>query len=149
MSASLLKVRPAFDLRLMRRRRSRTLKKPSARRPAPTAKGDPEPEVEGHPAKTGETRRQAKSRKKEPPGPSLPGANASLWGSDTAGDSQQGAGYTTQQLADLLGLEAQTLRKAHSKEGAYMGVIVPTKLANGRLRWPADSARLFLRGAGR
>lgn len=46
--------------------------------------------------------------------------------------------FTTSSLAQRLGLQPQTLRAAVCRHGNYFGVI-PSRLANGRLLWPADS----------
>lgn len=54
--------------------------------------------------------------------------------------------YTTAQFATELGLSPETLRKAHSKTGSYMGV-VPVKQVNGRLLWPADAVAKLKGGA--
>ncbi|MEW9580602.1 DNA-binding protein [Paraburkholderia sp. DGU8] len=45
---------------------------------------------------------------------------------------------TTEALAGMLGLKVQTLRKRFCQTGSYFG-LVPMKLPNGRLLWPADS----------
>jgi predicted DNA-binding transcriptional regulator AlpA len=45
---------------------------------------------------------------------------------------------TTAQLAEKLGLKAQTLRKRYSETGSYFSV-VPVKLVNRTLRWPSNS----------
>ena len=47
-------------------------------------------------------------------------------------------GITTEQLAGLLHLKAQSLRAALSREGHYFG-LRPRKLPNGRLIWPDDA----------
>ncbi len=49
-------------------------------------------------------------------------------------------GFSTEELASLLGLKPNTLRAALCKGEGYFGVH-PTKLKNGRLRWPADSVQ--------
>lgn len=45
---------------------------------------------------------------------------------------------TTFELARLLGIQAESLRKAVTRNGHYFG-IVPARLANRRLIWPEDS----------
>lgn len=45
-------------------------------------------------------------------------------------------GIGTKTFAGKNLVKPQTVRKGYSVNGAYMGV-VPTKLANGRLLWPA------------
>jgi len=45
---------------------------------------------------------------------------------------------TTEQLALILGMKPQTLRKHHSEFGSYYG-IRPSKLPNGKLRWPSNA----------
>lgn len=51
-------------------------------------------------------------------------------------------GFTTEALAAGTGHKPQTLRAAYSKHGHWC-TLVPSKLPNGRLLWPADSiARL-------
>lgn len=45
---------------------------------------------------------------------------------------------TTMALAQRLGLQPQSLRAAVCQKGSYFG-IVPNRLPNGRLLWPADS----------
>ncbi|WP_076098027.1 DNA-binding protein [Chromobacterium subtsugae] len=52
---------------------------------------------------------------------------------------------TTNALADLLGLRAQSLRKRFSQTGSYFGVR-PTKLPNGQLRWPVDAVARLMKG---
>lgn len=47
-------------------------------------------------------------------------------------------GFTTEALADGLGLKPQTLRAAYCKNGHWCK-LVPVKLPNGRLLWPADA----------
>lgn len=50
---------------------------------------------------------------------------------------------TTEQLANALQMNPQSLRKRLSQTGTYFGVR-PIKLPNGKLRWPSDSlARLI------
>lgn len=45
---------------------------------------------------------------------------------------------TTSSLAARLGIQPQSLRAAVCRAGSYYGV-VPTRLPNGRLLWPADA----------
>ncbi len=45
---------------------------------------------------------------------------------------------TTEQLAKLLHLQPQSLRASICRNGSYYG-LVPRKLPNGRLMWPADA----------
>ena len=46
----------------------------------------------------------------------------------------QGQLLTTEQLAELLGVQPATIRRGHCMAGHYGGLI-PAKLHNGRLRW--------------
>ncbi|WP_211468465.1 DNA-binding protein [Collimonas silvisoli] len=52
---------------------------------------------------------------------------------------------TTEELAAVLAMCSQTLRKRLSQTGSYYGVR-PIKLPNGKLRWPADSFDQLLIG---
>lgn len=45
---------------------------------------------------------------------------------------------TTEELAVLLSIRPQTIRKRYCQTGAYFS-IRPLKLPNGRLMWPADA----------
>jgi hypothetical protein len=45
---------------------------------------------------------------------------------------------STDELAALLVLRPQSIRKRYCQTGAYFG-LRPVKLPNGRLLWPADS----------
>ena len=45
---------------------------------------------------------------------------------------------STEELAALLMLRPQSIRKRYCETGAYFS-IRPAKLPNGRLMWPADS----------
>ncbi len=45
---------------------------------------------------------------------------------------------TSESLAASLGISAQTLRAALSRDGSYFG-LRPDKLPNGRLDWPDDA----------
>lgn len=42
---------------------------------------------------------------------------------------------TTEQLAEIFGVQPGTIRRGHSVDGHYMG-LKPTKLPNRRLLWP-------------
>lgn len=54
---------------------------------------------------------------------------------------------TTEQLAALAGVKADTIRAAYCRRGEYYG-LRPEKCLNGRLLWPADSQqRLFATSA--
>lgn len=55
------------------------------------------------------------------------------------------AGLTTLQLASALELQEQSIRKRYSQTGSYFGVR-PSKLPNGRLRWPNDSVQKLIQG---
>lgn len=44
----------------------------------------------------------------------------------------------TEELAAVLKLKPDSIRKRHQKTGAYY-CLRPVKLPNGRLMWPADS----------
>lgn len=55
------------------------------------------------------------------------------------------AGLTTLQLANALELQEQSIRKRYSQTGSYFGVR-PSKLPNGRLRWPVDSVQKLIQG---
>ncbi|KWE61308.1 MULTISPECIES: DNA-binding protein [unclassified Burkholderia] len=45
---------------------------------------------------------------------------------------------TTEELAELLSIRPQSIRKRYCQTGAYFS-IRPVKAQNGRLFWPADS----------
>ena len=53
--------------------------------------------------------------------------------------------FTTETLAQRLGLKPHTLRAAYCRTGSYFG-IKPTKFPNGRLLWPADSIERLMDG---
>lgn len=55
---------------------------------------------------------------------------------------------TTNQFATAIALEPQSIRKRLSQTGSYFG-IRPSKLPNGKLRWPADAVELLLRGGSK
>lgn len=52
---------------------------------------------------------------------------------------------STEELATLLALQPQSIRKRYSQTGAYFSVR-PLKMRNGRLMWPADSLEQLTRG---
>lgn len=45
---------------------------------------------------------------------------------------------STEQLAAMLHIKPQSIRKRYSETGGYYG-LRPTKLPNRRLMWPSDS----------
>ncbi|WP_176158142.1 DNA-binding protein [Burkholderia multivorans] len=45
---------------------------------------------------------------------------------------------TTEELAALLSIRPQSIRKRYCQTGAYFS-LRPVKLPNGRLMWPADA----------
>lgn len=53
---------------------------------------------------------------------------------------------TTDEFAGKLGLKPATLRHRLCTEGTYFGVM-PVKLPNGRLLWPADAIERLTTGA--
>ena len=53
---------------------------------------------------------------------------------------------STAELADLLHVRPETIRRAYCLQGAYMG-LRPIKLPNRKLLWPADAAERLLREA--
>lgn len=52
----------------------------------------------------------------------------------------------TEELANLLRMRPQSIRKCYSKTGNYLG-IQPIKLPNGRLVWPYDQVAKLLEEA--
>lgn len=55
---------------------------------------------------------------------------------------------STELFAESLGIKPESIRVRLCRKGSYFG-IVPTKLANGRLLWPANAVdRLTERKAG-
>lgn len=52
---------------------------------------------------------------------------------------------STDELAAVLAVEPQSVRKAYSKNGHYQG-IRPTKMPNRRLLWPTDAVKQVLAG---
>ena len=55
------------------------------------------------------------------------------------------AGLTTDQFAQALELRAQSIRKRFCQTGSYFGVR-PSKLPNGRLRWPTTAVLNLVKG---
>ncbi|NKF94860.1 hypothetical protein GO290_01929 [Ralstonia solanacearum] len=55
---------------------------------------------------------------------------------------------TTEELAAILAVNPQSIRKRHSMDGSYLG-IRPTKLANRRLLWPVADVKKLLSGGRR
>lgn len=55
---------------------------------------------------------------------------------------------TTEELAAILAIDPQSIRKRHSLDGSYLG-IRPTKLPNRRLLWPVTDVRRLLSGGYR
>lgn len=53
---------------------------------------------------------------------------------------------TTEELAALLTLRPQSIRKRYCQTGAYFSVR-PVKMPNGRLAWPADSIERLMGAA--
>jgi len=47
-------------------------------------------------------------------------------------------GLSTEELAELVHVRPSSVREHLSRKGSYFGII-PTRLRNGRLDWPADS----------
>lgn len=54
-------------------------------------------------------------------------------------------GLSTDELANMLNLQPGSLRVRLCKTGSYFG-LVPTKLPNGRLQWPADAVQQLTGG---
>ncbi|MBF5010270.1 DNA-binding protein [Burkholderia pseudomultivorans] len=52
---------------------------------------------------------------------------------------------TTEELASLLSLRPQSIRKRYCQTGAYF-TLRPVKLPNGRLMWPADAVEKLAEG---
>lgn len=52
---------------------------------------------------------------------------------------------TTEELAELLSLRPQSIRKRYCQTGAYF-TLRPVKLPNGRLMWPADALEKLAEG---
>ena len=55
---------------------------------------------------------------------------------------------STEQLAALLHLKPQSIRKRYCETGTYYS-LRPVKLANGRLIWPADAMSSLTKGAAK
>ncbi|KGS08842.1 DNA-binding protein [Burkholderia sp. ABCPW 111] len=53
---------------------------------------------------------------------------------------------TTDELAALLSIRPQSIRKRYCQTGAYFS-LRPVKLPNGRLMWPADALDKLAEGA--
>jgi hypothetical protein len=53
---------------------------------------------------------------------------------------------TTEELAALLSIRPQSIRKRFCQTGAYFS-LRPVKLPNGRLMWPADALDKLAEGA--
>lgn len=51
---------------------------------------------------------------------------------------------STEELAAILAIDPQSIRKRHSLDGSYLG-IRPTKLPNRRLLWPVADVKKLLR----
>ena len=49
---------------------------------------------------------------------------------------------STEQLAKLLGIKPQSIRKRFCETGGYY-TLRPTKLPNGRLLWPSDPVKVL------
>jgi hypothetical protein len=52
---------------------------------------------------------------------------------------------TTEDLAQALALQPQSIRKRFSQTGQYFGVR-PDKMPNGRLMWPTDAVEQLISG---
>lgn len=50
--------------------------------------------------------------------------------------------YTTETLADRLGIKPQSIRARVCRFGSYFG-LRPSKLPNGRLLWPANAVEIL------
>ena len=53
--------------------------------------------------------------------------------------------YSTEKAADLLLVKEQTIRAGYCRDGFYLGLI-PIKLPNRRLLWPADEVDALIAG---
>ncbi|MDH6150538.1 MULTISPECIES: hypothetical protein [Paraburkholderia] len=53
---------------------------------------------------------------------------------------------TTEELAALLSIRPQSIRKRFCQTGAYFS-LRPVKMPNGRLMWPADALDKLAKGA--
>jgi len=54
---------------------------------------------------------------------------------------------TTEVVAQILSMRPQSIRKRFAQTGSYFGMR-PSKLPNGKLRWPADAVQDFLNNGG-
>lgn len=52
---------------------------------------------------------------------------------------------TTEELAALLSIRPQSIRKRYCQTGAYFS-LRPVKMPNGRLMWPADALEKLAEG---
>ncbi|KUZ59770.1 DNA-binding protein [Burkholderia ubonensis] len=52
---------------------------------------------------------------------------------------------TTEELAELLSIRPQSIRKRYCQTGAYFS-LRPVKMPNGRLMWPADALEKLAEG---
>ncbi|NMM38572.1 MAG: DNA-binding protein [Glaciimonas sp.] len=55
---------------------------------------------------------------------------------------------TTEELAAVLAMRPQSLRKRFSQTGEYFG-IRPVKMPNGRLFWPCDTVEQLSKGGAK
>lgn len=53
---------------------------------------------------------------------------------------------STNELADELGIQPTSIRIRLCRTGSYFG-LRPTKMPNGRLRWPGDSKERLISGS--
>jgi hypothetical protein len=60
--------------------------------------------------------------------------------------TQAGRPITTEELAALLSIRPQSIRKRFCQTGGYFN-LRPVKLPNGRLMWPADALDKLAEGA--
>lgn len=58
-------------------------------------------------------------------------------------DTPQHPPHSTESLADLLHIQPQSIRAAYCRHGHYLGM-VPVKLPNRRLLWPADAVAALI-----
>ena len=56
-----------------------------------------------------------------------------------------GKTFSTKQLAELIKVNAETIRRGLCVNGHYM-LMRPVKLPNGRLLWPAEPVEAILKG---
>lgn len=57
-------------------------------------------------------------------------------------EAKQSTKISTEQFAEEIGIKAQSVRVRLCETGSYFGII-PTKLPNGRLRWPENPHKLL------